>query len=548
MVCPEMRAAEVGWDILERGGNAMDAAVAVALMQCVVVPPMAGLGGYGALLYWDGERRRVHGLDFSTYAGSRARPDQWADSAGSLMPDRFGYAVDGLRNDIGYQAVGVPGTADGLGRAHEQWGSLPWRAIVEPAARAAREGFPTSSQTAVLFEAPGQPGRASALERMTATPAAAEVFARDGRLLQLGEVCVQDDLARTLDVMAEQGYRSFYDGEIGRVIAAEFERHGGHVTLEDLHGYRARAFDPLTLTYRGRRIYSTAPPLGGLMICQMLRVLENFELSGYDPHAAPKISLVVEAMKYAMDSRHRIGADPGGRSAIEALLDPAAVRDQADRMRRGERLAVTPPVSVESPDTTHVIVVDDHGNSVSLTHSLGYSAGVIPEGTGALFNNLMNSFNPRPGFIDSIGPGKRPPSSISPTFVVDETGKLQVAIGALGATRIVTAITQTLVNLLDHDMTPVEAVSAPRVDCQGGAIEAEGRLPAHLCSDLERHGYVVNRHALNYDPYFASVQIAARDASGHWDAAVDPRRDGGAPLSTEAQRRLMSNVHDGSRT
>jgi gamma-glutamyltranspeptidase/glutathione hydrolase len=510
VVCSQVAAAEAGVETLRRGGNAVDAAIATAFLQCVIEPPMAGLGGFGAMVLTP-PHGPAAGLDFPSRAGGRTRPDQWTELAGDGFPDRFGYRVDGLLNDVGYQSVGVPGTVEGLGVAHARWGSLPWAALLEAAIRAAYEGFEVTKSVHDFWVEPMVPGRADGFARMTATPAAAALFAPGGELLDAGERCVQTDLGHTLELLAARGHRAFYEGEIANAIARDFEDNGGHVTAEDLAGYRAQEFVPLRSRYRDSQVLGAPPPSGGIMLSQMLRLLERHDLRRLGHNTPDSITAVVEAMRYAVESRVQVGADPEFADIdVEALL-------------------VGPAPAHESPDTTQVTVVDRDGAAVSLTHSLGYGSGVVTPGLGFLFNNYMNVFNPHPGFLDSVAPGKRRASSMAPTIVVDADERPVIVAGAPGATRITTAVLHSIVNVLDHGFTAVEAVSAARFDCQGEIVELEGRIPSWVAGELSERGYRVNRRVANYDPYFARAQVAVR-AGETWTGASDPRRDGGTAL------------------
>lgn len=449
------------------------------------------------------------------------------------MADRFGYALPGFVNDVGYQSVGVPGVVDGLGVAHQRWGSRPWADLLAPAIRLAHDGFAVTKSTREWWEDPAEPGRVGGHERMTATPAAAKQFSPGGALLEVGERCVQADQGRTLEILAAHGHRAFYEEEIAEAIADDFAANRGHVTLDDLRSYRAQVLAPLVSGFREWRVYGTPPPCGGVMVGQMLGLLERYEAAAAPRGGAAELRLLAEAMKYAIAARVRFGADPTVLPFdAEALLAPGAVDEALARLDAGGRLEVpASPPARESADTTHVLVIDGAGAVVSLTHSLGSGSGVITPGLGFLHNNYMAVFNPEPGRIDSIAPGARRATSIAPTILTCVDGRPVLAAGAAGATRIASAVVQCIVNALDHGLTATEAVAAPRMDCQGAVLELEDRIPAWVAGELEAAGYIVHRRPRNYDPYFARVQLAVR-RGGHWDAQSDPRRDGGAALST----------------
>lgn len=525
VVCPQPAAAEAGVEILEGGGNAVDAAIAVAFLQMVLDPPMTGLGGFGTMLYRGSGAGTISALDFPSHAGGATHPDQWLARAGEALPDRFGYAVDGLINDIGYQSVGVPGVVAGLGQAHEEWGSMPWATLLGPAIRASHDGVPVAKSARDFWLEDAIPGRASGFERMTATPACAEIFAPTGELLGVGDLMRQSDMGRTLEHLADRGYRSFYEGEIATMIADDFAANGGHVTLEDLTSYRAQMRDPLQTGYRDWTVFSAPPPSGGQMVAQGLRLLEGFDLAAMRPGTYEAVLLLIEAMKYGIHGRMEVGphAEDG---ALEQILDPGTAETFIRTVAEGGKIEVDPMPAYEASTTTQVTVIDRDGTIISLTHSLGYGSGVVTPGLGFLYNNYMNVFNPYPGHPDSIRPGARRWSGMSPTIVLDAGGGPIAALGAPGATRITSAVLQSTVNYLDFGMTPVEAVSAPRVDCQGVTVEVENRIEARVTDALEEAGYEVHRRDQNYDPYFARPQMIAK-VDGEWKGASDPRRDGG---------------------
>ena len=528
VVCPQVPAAEVGVSILNNGGNAIDAAIATGMVQGVIDPPMAGIGGFGVMLYYSADQQQVFGIDFPARAGRLVTPDQWHHLEIRALDDQYGYAVEGLVNDIGYQSVGVPGTVAGFGLAHELWGTMPWSELLQPAIVTAADGFRIPKSVHDFWLEPVGSGRASGFERMTATPPCRDIFAPSGSLLDIGELCVQAELAGTLRRIAEAGPRDFYEGEIAHVIAGDFGANGGHITLDDLRSYRALRFDPLVTSYRNYTVYGAPPPSGGIMVAQMLQIIGRHDLRNLGFGTVETLRILIEAMRYAVLTRARLGADPDFVDIdVLRLLSDAANENVREVSNAGRRL-----LSAESPNTTHLIIVDQSGNIASVTHSLGYGSGAVTKGLGFIYNNYMNVFNPRAGYADSMAPGKRRASGMAPTIVTDALGDPVLAVGAPGATRITTAVLHSIVNSLDFEMSPWEAVAAPRVDCQGGTAEIEGRFPSSVAETLRAQGLTVNLRNANYDPYFARAQLAAL-VGGLWVGASDPRRDGGTALYTE---------------
>jgi len=523
IVCPQPRAAEIGLDVMRRGGNAVDAAVTCAFVQGVVDPQMCGLGGCGVML--------VHSpaagdalFEFYGTAGSRVREGQWEHIFLREAADRYGYVLDGWVNDVGYQSVCVPGTVAGLFEALTRFGTISWEEAIEPAIPLARDGFPVTGFMHGYWTTDYGPDVVPNMQRIQATPEARRIYTKDGRLYEIGEVMVQADLARTLERLADGGPDAFYRGSIADEVAADFATNGGYITADDLASYRVNVTEPLRGTYRGLEVAAAGPPAGGLTLLQMLNFLEGYDLRAHGWPSTEAARLLVEAMAWAVADRELHVADPRFvEIPIGALADKqyaAAAREVVGAHDRA--------------DTTQVCVVDDGGNAVSLTHTLGSASGVVTPGLGFGYNDYMNCFDPRPGRPNSIRPGKTRVTMMTPTMVFDGQ-RLRACVGAPGGTKIVSAVLQVLVNVIDHEMSPVEAVSAPRVDFQGSTVQAEGRIPRVVCEGLERLGYSVNRRTLSYDSYFARPQLIVAGRDGSLSGASDPRKDGGAAYDTETR-------------
>jgi gamma-glutamyltranspeptidase / glutathione hydrolase len=520
IVCPQPAAAEIGLDVMRRGGNAVDAAVTCAFVQGVIDPQMCGIGGCGVMLVHDAKGHDVL-LEFYGTAGSRAREDQWERLFLREAADRYGYVLEGWVNDVGYQSVCVPGTVAGLHEALARFGTISWAEAIEPSIGFARDGFPVSGYVHGYWTTDYGPDVVPNAQRIQTTPAAKAIYTRDGALYAIGETMVQADLARTLERLAAEGRDDFYRGEIADAIARDFEANGGFITRDDLAAYEVHVTEPIRGSYRGLQVVAAGPPAGGLTLLQMLNFLEGFDVGAHGWPSTEAARLLVEAMGWAVADRELHVADPRFvRIPVEALADK-------------KYAATARQVVADRADTTHVCAVDDGGNAVSLTHTLGSSSGVVTRGLGFGYNDYMNCFDPRPGRPNSVHPGKTRVTMMTPTMVFDGR-KLRVCVGAPGGTKIVTGILQTVVNVVDHGMTAVEAVSAPRVDFQGDIVQAEARIPLAVTRGLEAHGYRVNRRTLNYDSYFSRPQVVvARD--GRFSGASDPRKDGGTALSTDTR-------------
>ncbi|HYM97114.1 MAG TPA: gamma-glutamyltransferase [Candidatus Sulfotelmatobacter sp.] len=527
IVCPQPQAAEVGLEVMRRGGNAVDAAVTCAFVQGVIDPQMCGIGGCGAMVVHSAKAGDAL-IEFYATAGARVREDQWEQIFIREAADRYGYVLDGWVNDVGYQSVGVPGTVAGLYEALTRFGTISWDQAIAPAIPIARDGFPVTGFMHGYWTTDYGPDVVPNVKRIQATPAARDIYTHDGALYAVGERMVQADYARTLERLAGEGPDVFYRGEIAEAMAADFEANGGFITKEDLADYRVNVTEPIRGTYRGHQVVAAGPPAGGLTLLQMLNFLEGYDVGAHGWPSTAAARLLVEAMAWAVADRELHIADPRFVDIpTRALADKQYAAMAREVVASGTRVH-------DRPETTQVCVVDDAGNAVSLTHTLGSASGVVTPGLGFGYNDYMNCFDPRPGRPNSIRPGKTRVTMMTPTLVFNR-GKLRMCLGAPGGTKIVTAVLQVLVNVIDHQMSPVEAVSAARVDFQGDIVQAEARVPGVVCEGLENLGFRVNRRTLNYDSYFARPQVIVVERDGYVHGASDPRKDGGAAFDPETR-------------
>jgi gamma-glutamyltranspeptidase / glutathione hydrolase len=515
IVCPQPLAAEAGRSVLRAGGNAVDAVVTAALVQGVIDPMMCGIGGSGVMLVHRAGTGRQEVIEFYARAGGAVREDQWEHLFVREVDDRYGYVLEGWVNDCGYESVGVPGTVAGLAEALRRHGTISWAEAIGPGLEAARRGMTVTGNVHTFWVTDYGPDLVSSRRRIQWTPESRRIYTRDGELYEIGETVPNPDLARTYERLAEAGSDDFYRGDIAAAIAADFAANGGRISAEDLAGYRPRVAQPVLGSYRGRRLVAPGPPAGGVTLLQMLNFLERFDLAAAGWPSAEAARLRVEAMGWAMADRERHIADP---QFVDVPVAELTAKDYA-------AAAVH-----DSPTTTHVCAVDGAGNAVSLTHTLGSSSGVVSPGLGFSWNNYLNCFDPRPGRIGSLAPGKTRMTMMVPTMVLGQGGRPELVLGAPGGTRIVTGVLQTLLNVVDHGMSPLEAVAAPRVDFQGESVQAEQRITSDVVEELRTRGYRVDRRAVSYDGYFSRVQLIQVGADGSLTGASDPRGDGGIAL------------------
>jgi len=520
----ETKATEVGVDILKRGGNAVDAAVGVALALAVTLPQAGNLGGGGFMLIHLAAPRKTIVIDYRETAPAGTKTDVFLDENGNAVPAKS--RASGL-------GIGVPGTIAGLSLALRKYGSgkFTLAELAAPAAGLAREGVSIGDGLADSLAS-----SASWLGRWPSTKAL--FLHADGSPLQRGDRLVQSDLANVIETIGREGERAFYEGPIAEKLVAAVQAAGGLMTLEDLRGYRAIEREPLHGTYRGYDIVSTPPPSsGGVHIIELLNILEGFPLRAQGANSAATIHDLAEAMKLAYADRAEYLGDPAFTNipvngliskAYAAKLRAEIVPDQA---RPSASIKPLDPQPYESDQTTHFSVVDEAGNAVSNTYTLNFSygLGLVADGTGILLNNELDDFAAKPGAPNAYGliggmanaPGarKRPLSSMAPTMVFDKDGLILVT-GSPGGSRIITIVLEILLNVLDFGMNIAEATEAPRIHHQGlpDELRVERGLSADTIRLLQAQGYKVT-----VGDAWGSAQTIAR-ANSVLIGASDPRQ------------------------
>lgn len=464
----EATATGVGVEILRRGGNAIDAAVAVGFALAVTLPRAGNLGGGGFMILHHAPSVRTVALDYRETAPSKATHDMYLDPKGN---------VDRRRARYTHLSVGVPGTVSGLLTALEKFGTLPREAVIAPALALARHGMVVSPYLAAALRA--------RVKRMRRWPSTERVFYRpNGEFYEGGDVLKQPDLAWSLERISQRGKLAFYDGEIAERLVADMKHHGGLISRQDLQQYRTVIREPIWGAYRGYQIASMPPPSsGGVHLVQMLNVLEGFPVAYLGHNSAATLHLMAETMRRAYADRSEYLGDPDFWDVpVKQLISPeyaAHVRARIDRYQSTPSTTVAPGniSQFESRETTHFSVADGHGNFVSNTYTINFSfgTGIVADGTGILLNNEMDDFSAKPGAPNAYGllggeanaieGGKRPLSSMTPTLVFRD-GRPFLATGTPGGSRIITTTLQIIMNLLDHGMNLAEATGAIRAHHQ----------------------------------------------------------------------------------
>ncbi|MBD2446159.1 gamma-glutamyltransferase [Nostoc sp. FACHB-152] len=547
-------ASEAGLAMLRKGGNAVDAAVATTFAISVVEPFSAGIGGGGFLLLHSEKTGEMKALDFRERAPIKATRNMYLDAQGKVRPNA---SVNG------YLAVATPGTVAGMYEVHRRYGKLAWKEVVKPAIALAKNGFILSKQLTWRSIQVYENRKPVILQNS----AASAIFTRNGEFYQPGERLVQRDLARTLESIADN-HQNFYTGKIARAIASDMAQKGGLITLDDLKAYKPIWRNPLCGSFRKAKICSMPPPSsGGVHLLQILNIIGDTDLKSWGWHYPNALHLMTEAMKIAYADRSQYLGDPDFvKVPVQALISPA----YAKKRRQEINLDVAKPASqikpidpetlkgfgqvgnqivplpnkilqlqatrYESLETSHLCVVDEQRNAVSLTFTvnLGFGSGVVTPGTGILLNNEMDDFASAPGVPNNFGlvgneanaiaPRKTPLSSMTPT-IITENNHLRMAVGAPGGSTIITQVLQVILNVLEYNMDVGAAVSVPRIHNQWLPDELRVEpwgLDALTLQDLRRRGHNIKEEKAPW----GNANAIAVTADGSLEAAADPRGEG----------------------
>ncbi|MCL3883330.1 gamma-glutamyltransferase [Marivita sp. GX14005] len=495
VVAQEEVAAEIGRDILKAGGNAFDAGVAVAFALAVTLPRAGNLGGGGFMIVHDAESGETKAIDYREMAPMSADRDMFLDADGNADSNKSRFT--GL-------ATGVPGTVAGMQMVLDQYGTMSLAEVMEPAIGLARDGITVTADLADSLK--------GLEDRLKKWPASEAIFYKEGgAFFEPGDTLVQSDLAATLQKIADEGPEGFYTGETAQAIVDAVQAADGRITMEDMAGYEPIARDPVRGTYRGYEIVSMPPPSsGGIHIVQILNTLEEYPIGWLGHNSSDTIHLMAEAMKRAYADRSEYLGDPDFYDVPQAEL---ISKDYAADIRKGISLGrATPSEEIkpgdlapyESDQTTHFSIVDKDGNAVSNTYTINFSygSGMVADGTGVLMNNEMDDFAAKPGVMNAYGliggdanavePGKRPLSSMSPTIVMKD-GEVFMVTGSPGGSRIITTVTQIIMNVIDHGMNIAEATVAPRIHHQWlpEVLRVEEGLGRDTITALEAKGHEV---------------------------------------------------------
>ncbi|MBC7797967.1 MAG: gamma-glutamyltransferase [Pyrinomonadaceae bacterium] len=525
-------ASEIGANVMKKGGNAVDAAIATAFALAVVYPEAGNLGGGGFMLIRFANGKTA-AIDYREVAPIAANRDIYLDKNGNLITGEGG-------STLGYRSAGVPGTVAGLDLALKRYGSgkFAWAQLIEPSRKLASDGYALSYRLSQLLKASSK--------KLENYEDSKRIFLNDNKFFNESDVLIQTDLAKTLARLQKFGAREFYEGETAKLIAADMKIHNGLMTLEDLKSYRAKEREPLKGNYRGYEIITMPPPSsGGTILLECLNILENYDLRSFGWSSAAKYHVEIEAMRRAFADRSELFGDPDFvKVPVAQLLDKSYAKSRAaaideKKASKSSDIKAANFDGKEGADTTHFTIADKSGNVVTNTFTLNdlYGSGVTARGTGILLNDEMDDFAARPGKPNLFGliqgernaiqPGKRPLSSMTPAIVLRKNGNVWFALGARGGPRIITAVLQSLINVVDHDMNIQQAIDAPRIHHQWQPDEIAFE-PFGLSMDtrkiLENYGH---KFAENQS-FVASTTAVLIDEKNVKFGAVDSRSDGEA--------------------
>nr|WP_235781948.1 gamma-glutamyltransferase [Shewanella vesiculosa] len=524
----EALASKIGVDILKQGGNAVDAAVAVAYALAVTLPRAGNVGGGGFMLVHLAEQHKTIAIDYRETAPAKAHKDIFLDEQGN--------AVDKLSREHGL-AVGVPGTVMGMELALTKYGTMSMEQVIKPAIKLAKDGILVTSDLSNSL--------AGLKSRITQWPSSAEVFYHaDGSNYQVNELFKQPELAQSLSLIAEKGSKGFYQGETAEKIVSAVQNAGGVMSLTDLANYKVIERQPVRGQYRGYEVVSMPPPSsGGIHIIEMLNVLEQFPIDKLGHNTADTLHLMAETMKYAYADRSKFLGDPDFVDVpVKQLINKEYAKSIASKISINK---TTPSSEIlpgklapyESDQTTHFSVIDKWGNAVANTYTLNFSygSGLVAKGTGILLNNEMDDFSVKPGTpngygliggeANSVQGNKRPLSSMSPTIVMKD-GKPFIVTGSPGGSRIINITLQIIMNVIDHSLNIAEATAAARIHHQWlpDFIWVEHTLNKDTISLLEAKG-----HKVKIQESIGSTQSIMMTEQGLFGAS-DPRRAGSAAI------------------
>lgn len=507
---------KIGVDIIKKGGNAIDAAVAVGFALGVVEPQSSGIGGGGFMVIRFAKTGETKFIDFREIAPQNATPDMWKE-------DKDGKVI-GNEKVVGGKSIGVPGEVKGLLYALDKYGTMSRKEVMEPAIELAENGYKVS---AVLNR-----DMKNSYERIEKYPATASIYLDEGLPFEVGSTIKNPDLAKSLRNIMQEGEKAFYEGDIAKAIVKSTQDAGGLLTMEDMKNYDIRVNEPLVGNYRGYEIITSAPPSsGGAHVIQILNILENFDMKNIKPGSVEYYHLFSEVIKMAFADRAKFCGDTEFVDVpVKGIISKNYAKELAKKidMKKSKKYIEGDPWKWnESKDTTHYSIVDKEGNIVAVTKTVNdvFASGVVAEGTGILLNDEMDDFDTGHGKANSVEPNKKPLSSMSPTIVLKD-GKPVMSLGAPGATRIITGVAQVISLVLDYGMDIQDAINFPRIHDSYEKLVYETRIDSSVIKKLKSMGHTLEKEGDWFE--YPCVQGVTMEENGKLRGGADPRRDGKA--------------------
>ncbi len=508
-------ASSVGLDILKRGGNAVDAAMAVAFALSIAEPNASGIGGGGFMMIKMADQQKAVMIDYREMALGKATSEFYYENDASFKE----LTTPGFSTSIG-----VPGLVACADSALKKFGTMTLSEILQPAIHLARHGIPVSEKLNGMI--------AENYDKISKYPATSAIYLSEMLPLEAGTILKNEDLAQSFEKIAQQGSDLFYEGDLAKAIVAEVQNQGGLFELSDLQSYQAKIRKPVMGSYRGYEIISAAPTTGGgTHLIELLNIMEGFEVRKLGHNSAQFVHIFTEAMKMVYADKSLNTADPDFYSVpVDSFINKnyaKKLREKIDQSKAS--FDYTPPefIATESNSTSHLSIIDEHGNIVALTQSINnfFGSGIVVPGTGILLNDHLSDFDDDPGKPNSIAPYKRPTSSIAPTIILKD-GKPFMSLGTPGGTRIISALAQIIMNVIDFGMSMDDAIEAPRVHCLTKILHVEGRIDQQVIETLKSMGHKIELHP-NFDNYFGGAQGILLDSKSHrLFGGADSRRDG----------------------
>ena len=487
---------------------------------------MCGIAGFGSMQIYIEKLKKHTSIDFHGRAPQNVKEGMWEKLIEGVCDDGFGYILKGKINEFGYQSLTTPLTLKALNLAQSMFGTVSLGETMKTAIKYCTEGFMVRPRLHAFWMAPEQAGRMARISVINEFEATKKIYLdKNGRIPKIGDTIKNPDMGKLYKRISNEGIGIFYEGDIADTIERDMEINGGLLTKDDLRNCAPSVGKPLRGTYRGFEIVTNQLPGGGLMIIEMLNILEQFNLKELGHNSSKYISIIAEAMKIATIDKDTLMGDPEFISVpIKNLSSKGYAKDMAAKIKNGEKVNIRREISglPESKDTTHLVVADNEGNVVNLTHSLGSSSGVVTEGLGFMYNNCMMVFDPRRGHNGSLEPGKARFTAMCPTMLLKD-GKVKLALGAPGGTTITMGVLQGILNVVDFNMSAQDSVSAPRICVTSNRIEISNRIFRSVERELCDMGYSIYRNPASFiNPRIHAIRI---DGS-NLDGGADPIGDG----------------------